>query len=90
MPDRRRITDVAGLTQVHVNFRDALRPIVREPLCFDIIWPDLIVDALQLIKSDELATALVAAGVDRDSAIDVCLILTAFGLSADDMDGAQS
>lgn len=89
MADRRRITDVNGLTQVHLNYRDAQQG-VGEPLCFDIIWPDLIVDALQLVKSDELATSLIAAGVDRDVAEHVANVLSAAGLSFDDLDGAES
>jgi hypothetical protein len=70
MSERRRITDVAGLDQVLVNYRDALRPIVREQLCFDIIWPDLIVDALQLVTPDEIESALMTAGRDPRMAAD--------------------
>lgn len=80
MADRRRISDVVGLEQVHANYRDAVRPICREPLRFEIIWPDLIVDALKIVWPEEFATALIAAGVDRDCAKDVALILAANGL----------
>ncbi|MFA6219629.1 MAG: hypothetical protein WC692_07590 [Erythrobacter sp.] len=83
MPDRRRITDVEGLTQIHLNYRDAVRPIVSEPLCFDIIWADLIVDALQLVTPDELAAAMIRAGVDADGAQDIAETLSSVGLSFD-------
>jgi hypothetical protein len=63
MPDRRRITDVEGLRTVLVNYRDAQRG-RGEPLCFDIIWPDLIIDALQLVTPDEIEIALLTAGKD--------------------------
>jgi hypothetical protein len=82
MPDRRRITDVNGLTQVHLNYRDAQRGF-GEPLCFDIIWPDLIVDALQVVTPDELAAALVRAGVDSEGAQEIAETLSSVGLSFD-------
>ncbi|WP_296717763.1 hypothetical protein [Erythrobacter sp.] len=83
MPDRRRITDVTGLAQVHVNYRDALRPIVREPLRFDIIWSDLIVDALSLVTADEIEAALLRAGKQPAVAGHVSNVLALFELTAD-------
>lgn len=81
MPDRRRITDVNGLTQVHLNYRDAQRG-VGEPLCFDIIWPDLIVDALNLVTADEMESALMTAGLDAQIAGRLSLLLAIAGLTA--------
>lgn len=86
MGDRRRITTVDGLGEIHANYRDTLRPFTRHRLLFDVIWPSLIVDALTLVKPAELVRALVEAGVDKGTADHIATVLAARGLADDTPD----
>lgn len=89
MSDRRRITDVEGLRTVLVNYRDVVRTVVREPLCFDIIWADLIVDALQLVTADEIEAALLTVGKDPVYAGYIANALAITELTADPRNGGS-